>query len=90
LKNWEWDKKFYESHIFFTFLKNSTVKQKKEYFNEFHEYLRLLNVETLKPYFEQLSNHGFSDKKYKFIHKYLTEMKENSSNFVNTMRSTIL
>lgn len=90
MMEWKWDKKFYEFHIFHNFLKTNPVKIKKEYFNEFEEYLKYLNVNNLDSYLTQLATNGFSTDKHKLIRNYLTEMKQNSSNFTNVMRSTIL
>lgn len=89
MNKWEWDRRFCNYHIFYTFLKNSPHKIKKEYFHEFGEYLKYLNINNLEPYFKQLVEYGFSGNKHKLITNYLTEMKQNSSNFTNVMLSTI-
>lgn len=89
MMNWEWDEKFYKYHIFYNFLRNSPLRIKREYFHEFEEYLKYLNVNSLSPYFQQLISYGFSNKKHIVITNYLHEMKQNSSNFVNVMRSKL-
>ena len=88
--NWAWDRKFCTYHIFEKFLKESTAKIQIEYFHEFEEYLKYLNIKTLSPYFEQLINYGFSNKNHSLIQNYLTEVKNNSSKFVDVIRGTIL
>jgi hypothetical protein len=90
MNGWDWDRKFCNYHIFFEFLKNSPFKAKKEYFNEFEEYLKYLDINKLNSYFNQLKIYGFSDSKHDIIRSYLTGMKQNSSNFVNVLRSTIV
>lgn len=90
MNNWKWDRRFCDYHIFSKFLKNSAPKIKREYFHEFGEYLKYLNINNLMPYFNQLVNHGFSGNKHKLILDYLTKMKNNSSTFTNVMMSTIL
>lgn len=77
MKKWEWDRKFCDFHIFYTFLKGSPARIKKEYFHEFGEYLKYLNINALDSYFEQLINCGFSGKKHPLIRDYLTEFKLN-------------
>ncbi|MGN6248892.1 MAG: HipA family kinase [Ginsengibacter sp.] len=89
MKNWKWDRRFCDYHIFYNFLKNSPVKIKKEYFHEFGEYLKYLNVSTLEPYFSQLVGLGFNGNKHKLIQDYLSKMKQNSSNFTTIMLTTI-
>lgn len=89
MNNWEWDKGFCNYHIFYNFLKNSPLKIKREYFHEFGEYLKYLNINSLEPYFAQLIRYGFSGNKHTLIRNYLSEMKQNSSNFTNVMLSTI-
>ncbi len=90
MKEWNWDRKFCNYHIFEKHLKESPYKIKNEYFNEFEEYLKYLNIGTLAPYFNQLLTCGFSGKNHSLIRNYLTEMKNNSSKFVDVIRGTII
>lgn len=79
----------YQYHVFYRYLKLSKSITKIDYFNEFEEYLRTLNVNVLNSYFKQLVDIGFSDKKRLIIENYLLEMKLNLSNFVKLMRAVI-
>lgn len=90
MNKWDWDRRFCDYHIFHNFLKNSPPKIKKEYFHEFGEYLKYLNINILDSYFNQLVKHGFPRDKHTLIRSYLAKMKQNSSNFTNVMMSTIL
>ena len=90
MNNWEWDKSFCNYHIFYNFLKNSPTKIKREYFHEFGEYLKYLNISQLDSYFAQLIGYGFSGNKHTLIRSHFAEMKQKSSNFTSVMMSTIL
>jgi len=89
LHSYRWDRKFSNYHIFNSFLKNSTTVQKKEYFNEFEEYLKYLNISILKTYFQQLIDNGFSNRNHKLITDYLTEIRHNSTKFVGSLKRII-
>jgi len=84
-----WDKRFSQYHIFRNYLRNSRKATKKEYFNTFGEYLRTMNVNNLHPYFQQLSNQGFSTDRHLLIKKWLREAKQNSFKFVTLLRGFI-
>lgn len=85
----EWDSKYYSQHIFVNYLKESIFRHKKEYFGEFEECLRTLNLRKLQPYFSQLVQMGYSSDKHQLITDYLVKMKENSGKFVNILRGAI-
>jgi HipA-like protein len=89
LDDWDWSQRYYRYHIFYEYLKGSSLGLKRDYFEEFQEYLRLLNVNRLKPFYEQLGRHGFSHPKQALTVNYLTEMKGKSANFVNLLRGLI-
>lgn len=89
LKTWQWNSKFYNQHIFYNFLRDSITRHKTEYFDEFGEYLRLLNLNILTPYFHQLIQARYSPVNHGIITNYLTQMKQNSANFVYLMRAKI-
>lgn len=88
-RNFQWEEKFYRYHIFYNYLKNSRKDRKSEYFNEFGEYLRLLNINNLNPYFSQLTHYGYSNVKHQLITDYLTEMKGGYTNFVKILKGII-
>lgn len=89
LKEYKLDRRFCVYHIFYTFLKQSPIKIKKEYFNEFEEYLRRLDVNVLIPYFKQLADVGFSTKNHSLIADYLGGMKQNSVRFAENLKAVI-
>ncbi|MEJ0105199.1 MAG: HipA family kinase [Bacteroidota bacterium] len=90
LETWEWPERFWKPHIFHGYLKRSWSSFKQEYFNEFEEYLKLLNVQVLNPYFMQLSANGFSSANHDPVINYLSAMKKNSNKFVNVLKAKIL
>lgn len=77
----------FQYHIFYDFLRHSWKSNKNDFFMEFLEYLRLLNVNNLNSYFQQLSNYGFSNNKHLDIINYLLEMKAKSANFGILLRN---
>jgi hypothetical protein len=89
LENWQWKGRFFRYHIFFDYLKYTPHAVKKDYFNEFEEYLRHLNVDLLDPYFDQLAQYGYSKKNQAVIMSYPEEMKRNSTKFVSLLRGLI-
>ena len=54
-----WDAAFSVRHIFVSYLKRAIKETKVNYFDTFEEYLRIMNVKDLVPYFEQLGRHGY-------------------------------
>lgn len=89
LSDWQWKERFFRYHIFYDYLKNSQHGQKMEYFNEFQECLRLLNINVLESYFKQLAKQGFRTWKHEVMIKYLSDMKQKSVNFVDMLRGLI-
>jgi hypothetical protein len=89
LDNWQWSQRYFRHHIFYDYLRESGHSQKMDYFTEFHGCLRLLNINSLKPYFQQLAQCGFPVHKHGVILNYLFEIKEKSSNFVDLLRGLI-
>jgi hypothetical protein len=88
-RNFQWNPAFYQYHLAYRFIKNSWKETKIHYFDEFGECLKYLNVNKLDSYFKQLVNYGFSPAKHSVIRDYLTEIKANSSNFVNMLKGII-
>jgi hypothetical protein len=87
--NSQWDDRFSRHHIFWNYLRNSRNATKREYFNTFGEYLRRLNIDSLNPYFQQLSNRGFNTDRHHIIRSWLADAKHNSANFVTLLKSFI-
>lgn len=86
---YNWENKFWEFHIFHKYLKVSWPKFKLEYFSEFEEYLKRLNVNKLEAYFTQLLQEGFKNVNHDLIRIYLNNMKKKSINFVTLLKQTI-
>lgn len=89
LLNWGWDSKFYNQHIFKKSLTNSILRHKKDYFTEFEECLKYINLSVIVPYLTQLRHSGYSPAKYDLITEYLVSVKQNSTKFVNIMKMAI-
>lgn len=87
--NGQWEEHFYTSHIFYNYLKKSRKATKAEYFEEFREHLRTLNVNKLNSYFQQLRREGFGTALQPILNAYLLEMKQNSATFVNLLKLVI-
>ncbi len=85
-----WPGKFYNWHIFHSYLKTAPVKQKAGFFNEFEEYLRLLNLNVLRPYLRQLEQIGYPTIKHSLILEYLYYCKRNSATFAMVLKSLII
>ena len=85
-----WDDKFYLYHIFYKVLKNSIELKKKTYFETFDEYLKLLNVNALFPYLQQLESLGHPIVKHLIVVKYLKEIKNFRANFVRLLKGIIV
>ncbi len=83
-----WEDKFGRYHIALNYLKRASKERKRQYFGTFLEYLRLLNINQLIPYFNQLENYGFSSNK-ELIIDYLEHIKQNSNNFVKILLTFI-
>jgi hypothetical protein len=88
-QNGEWDKAFYENHIFWNYLKRSRKYTKRHYFSSFQEYLKRLPVNNLTSYFKQLVNNGYDPARQAVIRDYLYAMKKNPTTFVDLLKSFI-
>ena len=84
-----WNRHIYQSHLVLHYLKNGSLESKKDYFVEFSEYLKHLNVNQLSPYLKQLVNHGYSNKRHAFVVDYLKYMKSNYRKFENLLKGFI-
>ncbi len=82
------DDKFLRQHIFYPLLRKGSRQTKSEYFGEFFECLRLLNIHNLTPYFQQLIHIGCCSNQQE-ITRWLNEMKRNSVTFVNQLRGSL-
>lgn len=75
-------------HLFHNYLKRSIRKNKKHYFDEFQEYLKGLSSSNLISLAKQLNNEGFSVNT-KLIFDWLSQVKGNSTKFVNSLKESI-
>jgi hypothetical protein len=87
--SWQWKERFYRYHLFYDFLKESSLSSKSENFHEFEEYLRRLDLKVLDPFFGQLESIGYSARHHGVVRGYLAEMKRKSVNFVNLLKGLI-
>ncbi|HEV2480665.1 MAG TPA: HipA family kinase [Puia sp.] len=85
----EWADRYYRWHIFYEYLRNSRQKSKDEYFHEFEEYLKFLNINELHPYLQQIANYGYPTAKHGLVLDYLELVKKNWSTFVKMIRGLV-
>lgn len=79
----------YQWHIFYNYLKKSQSLTKDSLFNSFFENLRLLNINCLNTYAEQLIEHQQPVGEYQRLHNYLRFVKLNPEKFVRLLQSLI-
>jgi hypothetical protein len=80
--------KFTKYHLFYPYLKRAMKKDKQNFFNDFTEYLRMLNINRLNPYFDQLKAEGFDDYS-RPIAKWLDHVKGNNRIFVTKLKGSV-
>jgi hypothetical protein len=76
------------NHIFYKHLKKARKKDKNDYFNEFQEYLDKLDIGLINKYIQQLYTLNYFKNQKKIIN-HLTNYKQNSTTFVNSLRQII-
>lgn len=79
---------FTKYHLAYPYLKKLRGTKKQQVFNDFSEYLRLLNIKTLNPYFKQLVKEGYPDYSLPILN-WLTQIKQNSTTFVNKLKGSL-
>lgn len=82
------DDRFSRYHLFYAYLKNAQFKTRESYFDDFSNYLHMLNTRTLNPYFQQLRNEGFSDYSLPIL-SWLEQCKEKNTIFVNLLKGSL-
>jgi hypothetical protein len=80
-----WQDKFCRNHISYGYLVKAGKKTKDSYFETFLEYLRILNINNLTPYFDQLERHGYQTQREQIL-IHLQHLKQNSINFVRLLK----
>ena len=86
--NFQIEDKFTRYHLQYLYLRNAWKVKKQNYFDEFQEYLRLLNINQLNTYFRQLSAEGFNTHSDS-INNWLKEVKKNSTTFVTSLKLSL-
>lgn len=79
---------FSKYHLFYSYLKKSTLKSKSRYFEEFEFCLNGLNINKLNEYFHFLENEGFPKNQSEIV-AWLTQVKQNIRKFVELLRISI-
>ncbi|MCF8248194.1 MAG: hypothetical protein K9J37_23445 [Saprospiraceae bacterium] len=72
----------YENHLFHPYLKKMRGTNKQDVFETFHDYLRNLNVNLLDEPHDFLQENGHPTGNPVLIKNYLTEIKHNSTSFI--------
>lgn len=88
LNSLQLEDKFTKYHLFYPYLKQIMVLDKKNFFNDFTEYLRILNLNKLTPYFNQLVNEGFNDYSQP-ITNWVNQIKQNNTIFVDKLKGAV-
>jgi hypothetical protein len=88
LETLQLEDRFTKYHLFYPYLKDARGKNKYNFFNDFNEYLRFLNLNKLTQYFNKLVNEGFYDYSQP-ITAWLNNVKQNSTIFVNKLKGAV-
>lgn len=88
MNTFEIEEKFTTYHLFYPHLKKAWQKTKHSYFNDFTEYLRILNLNQLNSCYNVLENEGFNPPKI-LINTWLTQIQQNSTIFVNKLQASL-
>lgn len=86
--NFEINRKYTHHHLFHLYLKHSWKAKKHNYFDEFQEYLKTMNINVLNSYYRQLSAEGFGNQ-FAYINSWLNQLKQNSAIFVNSLKMSL-
>ncbi|HEX7414341.1 MAG TPA: HipA family kinase [Bacteroidia bacterium] len=79
-----------ENHIFYNYLKNSHINDKKEYFKDFSKKLSETDFNILDSYAKQMISYKHDNEhNFSIIKNYLCLLKQNSDKFANLVRSYI-
>jgi len=80
--------KYTKHHLFFQYLKRTKRKTRQNFFNDFQQYLRMLNINMLNPYFTQLRHEGFIDYSAPILN-WVSNVKQNSTIFVDKLKGSL-
>lgn len=85
-QNWRY---FYQNHVFFPFLSSHSKQTKSDYFSDFEELLKRLNVNKINPYVLQLERLNFPMPDIEILKIYLQHTKQNSYKFVTLLKGIL-
>jgi hypothetical protein len=85
-QNWSYQ---YRNHVFFPHLSSHSKQTKSEYFNEFEELLKWLNVNKINSYVSQLEELNFPMPDIEILKTYLQHTKQNSYKFVTLLKGIL-
>lgn len=85
-QNWTY---FYKNHVFYPFLLGHNKQTKSEYFNDFEELLKRLNVNEINSYVLQLEQLNFTMPDIEILKFYLQHTKQNSYKFVTLLKGIL-
>lgn len=87
-KDFAFEEKYTQKHIFHNYLLKNKKKDIKSYFASFTEYLKICNLGKLEKYNESLKEHDF-DTNLKEITNWLTHVKDNLYKFETILKESI-
>jgi len=79
---------FTRSHIFYSLLSNASSTRKYTFFEEFSFLFTELSINSLNPYFSELSLHGYPDYSSDIL-RWFDQIQQNFSIFVNKLRESL-
>jgi hypothetical protein len=86
LKKGRWEHN-YASHLLYQHLRNQASRRP---FDTFGEYLGKIKPQSLRPYYEQLTEFGHVTPNFDLLLEYLIFQKNNATQFVSLLRETLL
>lgn len=79
----------YRNHVFYPFLFDHNKHTKSDYFNDFEELLKRLNVNKLNSYVLQLEQLNFPMPDIEILKLYLQHTKQNSYKFATLLKGIL-
>ena len=88
LNDFRIEAKYTNHHLFYPYLRKARGIVKQNYFDEFEQYLYLLNLNKLNPCYNSLSQQGYSTNKTQ-INNWIENVKEKSTIFANLLKASL-
>ena len=85
-QNWKYN---YKGHVFYPYLSQHSKQTIAQYFDEFEEHLKWLNILKLNPYVSQLEELNFPMPDIEILKRYLQHNKQNSYKFVTLLKGIL-